>query len=124
MLRRAAGDPSLKYLLELDGEEIHYDHGYVARFRAIRVEATKERPHGVSYLLTFHGPDGKRVNGYDNAHGVSHRGSRFGSNPVAHDHWHRDEKDPGRPYMFVDAEKLISEFFDKIERMPKERGQW
>jgi hypothetical protein len=46
-------DRSLSYLLDLDGEEIIYDNGHVARFRITRIEATPERPHGISYSLTF-----------------------------------------------------------------------
>jgi hypothetical protein len=63
-------DPTLAYLLELDGEEIVYDGGYVARFRARRVKPTRETPHGISYSLTFHAADGRRLMGYDNAHGA------------------------------------------------------
>jgi hypothetical protein len=63
-------DQTLAYLLDLDAEEINYDGGYVARFKVKRIEATPERPHGISYSLTFHAPDGRRLVGYDNAHGV------------------------------------------------------
>lgn len=62
---------TLAYLLDLDGEEIIYDGGYVARFTVKRIAATPEKPHGISYSLTFHAADGRRLIGYDNAHGVS-----------------------------------------------------
>ena len=114
------GDQTLVYLLELDGEEIVYDGGYVARFRAKRVKATPEKPHGISCSLTLHGPDGQRLMGYDNAHGVPHRGGRFVRRQAAFDHWHRDETDQGRPYRFRDAEKLIGDFFDEVARVLKE----
>ena len=114
-------DHTLVYLLELDGEEIVYDGGYVARFRIGMVEATSERPRGIAYSLTFHAPDGRRLMGYDNAHPVSHRGGRFVERQAAFDHWHRDASDRGRPYRFVSAEKLIADFFDEIERILKER---
>ncbi|MBV8410639.1 MAG: hypothetical protein JOY64_23635 [Alphaproteobacteria bacterium] len=114
------GDPTLAYLLELDGEEIVYDGGYVARFRAKRVKPTPEKPHGISYSLTFHGPDGRRLMGYDNAHSVPHRGGRFVRGQMAFDHWHRDETDEGRAYRFKDAGKLIGDFFDEIERILEE----
>ena len=65
-------DEGLAYLLDLDGEEIIYDGGYVARFTVKRVATTLEKPHGVSYSLTFHASDGRRLMGYDNAHGVPH----------------------------------------------------
>ena len=38
------------------------------------------------------------------------------------DHWHRTGADEGRPYEFKDAETLISDFFDEVERVLKERG--
>jgi hypothetical protein len=114
-------DETLAYLLDLDGEEIIYEGGYVARFRARKIEATAEKPHGLSYSLTFHAADGRRLMGYDNAHGVSHPGGRFVRRPTSFDHWHRDETDEGRPYSFASAEKLIADFFDEIARILKER---
>ena len=54
-------DETLAYLLDLDGEEIIYDGGYVARFTVKRITATPEKPHGVSYSLTFHAADGRRL---------------------------------------------------------------
>ena len=118
----SARDETLAYLLELDGEEIIYAGGFVARFKVRRVAATPERPHGVSYSLTLHAADGRRLLGYDNAHGVPHRGGRFVRGPSAFDHWHRGENDEGRPYAFVDAAKLIADFFDEIARVVKERN--
>ena len=115
------GDQTLAYLLDLDGEEIIYDGGYVARFKVERIAATPEKPHGISYSLTFHATDGRRLMGYDNAHGVPHLGGRFVRRRAAFDHWHRDETDEGRPYRFESAEKLIADFFDEIARILKER---
>jgi hypothetical protein len=40
----------------------------------------------------------------------------------AWDHWHRTGRDPGRPYAFKDAETLIDDFFDEVERVLNERG--
>ena len=40
----------------------------------------------------------------------------------ASDHWHRTEKDRGRPYAFKDAEALIDDFFDEVERVLCGRG--
>ena len=40
----------------------------------------------------------------------------------ATDHWHRTEKDPGRPYEFKNAETLIDDFFDEVERVLRDRG--
>jgi hypothetical protein len=116
------GDETLAYLIELDGEEIIYDGGFIARFKVTKVAATPEKPHGISYSLTFHAADGRRLMGYDNAHGVPRRGGRFVRPQAEFDHWHRDETDEGRPYKFAGAEKLIADFFDEITRILQERN--
>ena len=46
----------------------------------------------------------------------------FKSRGQASDHWHRTEKDRGRPYVFKDAATLIDDFFDEVERVLNERG--
>jgi hypothetical protein len=76
----------------------------------------------LSYSFTLHAPDGARLVGFDSAHGVLAKGSRFKPKPLASDHWHRTETDPGRPYRFKDAETLIDDFFDEVERVLNERG--
>ena len=119
-MNKPSRDGGLAYLRELDGEEIVYENGCFARFRVRAVAATAERPHGIAYALTFHAPDGRRLMGYDNAHGVAHAGGRYVGRPAAFDHWHRDETDKGRPYRFVSAERLIADFFDEIARLVKE----
>lgn len=62
-------EQGLQYLLDLNGETIAVGDGCVARFKAVRTEPTAERPHGISYSLTLHAPDGSRILGFDNAHG-------------------------------------------------------
>lgn len=112
----------LEFLLAFDGRIHHLEEGYWIKFEIARVMATKERPYGLSYSFTLHGPDGTRLVGFDNAHRVSPKGSRFKPAPPANDHWHRTETDPGRPYQFKDAEGLIGDFFDEVERVLGERG--
>ena len=117
-----APEYGLEFLLAFDGR-IHYlEEGYWIKFEIERVKATKDRPHGLSYSFTLHAPDGKRLVGFDNAHGVTMKGSRFKPKAPASDHWHRTETDPGRPYQFEDAETLIEDFFDEVERVLGERG--
>ncbi len=113
-------DQSLTYLLDLEGEQIVYEGGYVARFKIKEILASAEKPHGISYSLTFHAADGRRLMGFDNAHNVTHRGAKFSERQVAFDHWHRDQTDAGRPYRFESGEKLIADFFNEIERILKE----
>jgi hypothetical protein len=79
-------------------------------------------PHGLRYSFTLHGPEGERLIGFDNAHAVALIGGRYKKKQVETDHWHRTESDPGRPYRFVSAEKLIDDFFDEVERVLIQRG--
>ncbi len=115
-------DFGLEFLLGFDGR-IHYlEKGYWLKFVIARGEESKERPHGLTYSFTLHAPDGKRLVGFDNAHGVAAPGSRNKRRRAAHDHWHRCENDAGRPYDFKDAETLIEDFFAEVERMLKIKG--
>jgi len=117
-----APEHGLEFLLAFDGRIHHLEEGYWIKFEIERVKPTKERPHGLSYSFTLHAPDGTRLVGFDNTHGVPVKGSRFKPKPPASDHWHRTETDPGRPYPFKNAETLIDDFFDEVERMLGERG--
>src|SRR5271165_5260869 len=60
----------LEFLRAFDGRIHHLEEGYWIKFEIERVKATKERPHGLSYSFTLHGPYGTRLVGFDNAHGV------------------------------------------------------
>jgi len=113
---------TLKFLLAFDGRMHFYPEGYFLKFEIKRVKPTKQRPHGLSYSFTLHDPDGYRLIGYDNAHTVPAEGSRFKKRPAENDHWHRTGDDPGQPYEFVSAEKLLTDFFDEAERVLTERG--
>jgi hypothetical protein len=113
---------ALEFLLAFDGRRHFYPEGYFLKFEIKRVEPTKQRPHGLSYSFTLHDPDGHRLIGYDNAHTVPAKGSRFKKRPVETDHWHRTGDDPGQPYEFVSVEKLLADFFDEAERLLTERG--
>ncbi|PYR45916.1 MAG: hypothetical protein DMF89_23855 [Acidobacteria bacterium] len=109
-------------MLAFNGRIHHLEKGYWLKFDITRVQATPERPHGLSYSFTLHAPGGTRLVGFDNAHDVRAAGSRFKHRGIVTDHWHRTEKDPGRPYVFKDAETLIDDFFDEVERVLRERG--
>ena len=121
-MSRSASDQGLEFLLAFNGRIHHLEKGYWLKFDIMRVTATAERPHGLSYSLTLHAPDGTRLVGFDNAHDVPPRGSRFKRRGEATDHWHRTEKDLGRPYLFTDAQTLLDDFFDEVERILRERG--
>lgn len=113
---------TLSYLLAFDGRIHHLEKGYWLKFEIVETKATKERPHGLRYSFTLHDSSGMRLVGFDNAHSISPRGSRFGRKPQEHDHWHRSGDDEGRPYKFIDAETLLADFFSEVRRVLNERG--
>ena len=113
---------TLEFLLAFNGRVHRYAGGYWLKFEIVRVTPSQTRPHGLDYSFTLHGPDNRRLIGFDNAHTVPAKGSRFKKRSMAADHWHRTETDAGRPYAFVNAEQLIDDFFDEVERVLSERG--
>jgi hypothetical protein len=121
MIRRGS-DHGLEFLIAFDGRIHHLEKGYWLKFDITPVEATKNRPHGLSYSFTLHAPDGTRLVGFDNAHDVPAKSSRFTRRGRTTDRWHRTQEDPGRPYRFTDAETLIDDFFNEVERTLGDRG--
>lgn len=121
-MNRLSADHGLEFLLAFNGRIHHLERGYWLKFDIARVEITPERPHGLSYSFTLHAPDSTRLVGFDNAHHVRAREARFKRRGMFTDHWHTTDKDPGRPYVFEDAETLIDDFFDEVERVLRERG--
>jgi hypothetical protein len=113
---------TLEFLLAFDGRIHHLEQGYWLKFEIKRVEPTPERPHGLRYAFTLHDPEGSRLMGFDNAHGVSPLGSRFRQADVEHDHWHRTSSDSGRPYAFTTADQLLADFFAEVSRVLAEHG--
>lgn len=119
---KKSDEHSLEYLLDFDGRRHFYKGGYWLKFEIKRVGKSALRPHGLDYSFTLHGPDGTRLIGFDNAHPVPSEGSRFKKPSVEADHWHRTQSDPGRPYKFKNAEKLIDDFFNEVERVLTDHG--
>lgn len=113
---------TLEFLLAFDGRVHWLENGYRIKFEIKRIAPSEKRPHGLRYSFTLHDPEGRRLLGFDNAHGVSGTGARFKKNPVEADHWHRTAEDPGRPYEFQDADALLTDFFHEVRRVLKERG--
>ena len=72
---------TLAFLLAFDGRIHHLDQGYWLKFEIVRTDTTKERSHGLRYSFTLHDPHGKRIVGFDNAHGVP-SASRHGAKMV------------------------------------------
>ena len=62
-------DLGLDTLLDLNGQTLFVDElGHWMKFIVLRTEVTPERPHGLSYSLTLHAPDGAKLVGFDNVH--------------------------------------------------------
>ena len=69
-MSRSVSNYGLEFLLAFNGRIHHLEKGYWLKFDIMRVTATAERPHGLSYSFTLHAPDGNRLVGFDNAHDV------------------------------------------------------
>jgi len=115
-------DPGADALLDLDGQVFVVDTKgeYWVRFSIIRVAATPERPHGLKYSLTLHGPGGSRLIGFDNAHTVRESRGPGGKSRAPLDHKHRMET--VRRYSFKDAAALLEDFWTEVDRVLKEKG--
>jgi hypothetical protein len=110
-------DPALDALLELDGLTFVVDPegGHWVRFVVTQVPPTAEKPHGLDYSLTLHGPDGERLVGFDNAHRVAKQ-----KRGDAQDHHHRLRT--VRPYEYSDAAALLADFWTEVDAVLKQRG--
>ena len=97
--------------------------GVVVEFTARRTEMTPERPHGIGYAFVLRRKDGGRPwVRFDNAHAVGKGGPGYRRKRVAYDHWHRTEKDKGRPYNFTTAIQLLDDFWKEVRRTLDEKG--
>jgi hypothetical protein len=84
-------------------------------FVVTRVPVSAEKPHGIDYALTLHGPDGERLVGFDNAHSVTKQ-----KRGEAQDHRHRLRTI--RPYEYQDAATLLADFWATVDTVLRERG--
>jgi len=117
-----ARDASLDTLLDLDGQVLVVDPKgrHWVRFVVRRVTVTEAKPHGLDYSLTLHGPDGKRLVGFDNAHPVRRASGPGGKAGIAFDHRHRLKR--VRPYEYQDAAALLADFWAAVDEVLRERG--
>lgn len=112
-------DSGLDTLLDLAGERIVLGDGAWVKFEVSRVPVTPERPHGISYSLTYHDRDNRRILGFDNAHAVPLEGHRYRGRRVEYDHLHAHPKDKGTPYYFHSAEQLLTDFWRAVDEWRK-----
>jgi hypothetical protein len=121
-MKRADRDPGAEVLLDLDSQVFVVDTKgqYWVRFSVCRVPSSAERPHGLNYSLTLHGPGGQRLVGFDNAHPVRESRGPGGKSRGPLDHKHRIET--VRPYRFKDAARLLVDFWIEVDKLLKEKG--
>jgi hypothetical protein len=110
-------DPALDALLDLDGQVlvVDPDGGHWVRFVVTRVTASAEKPHGLDYSLTLHGPDGERLVGFDNAH-------RVAKQAVGEPQDHRHRLRTIKAYDYRDAAGLLADFWEAVDSVLRERG--
>lgn len=115
-------DTCLDSLLDLHGQVIVIDSEatHWVRFIVRLVPISVEKPHGLDYSLTLHGPAGERLVGFDNAHAIKAAAGPGGKRPFAHDHRHRLRMI--RPYEYKDAATLLSDFWAEVDAVLRERG--
>ena len=110
-------DSSLDTLLDLDGLTLVVDPvgGHWVKFVVTVIPPLPEKPHGLDYSLTLHGPNGERLVGFDNAHRV---GKQEQGDPQDHRHRIRTVK----AYEYCDAATLLADFWAEVDAVLKERG--
>jgi len=114
-------DHALENLLELEGTRfvIDEERGLWVKFDVKLITPTSIRPHGIRYSLSLHDRHNNRMMGFDNAHAIEH-GGKVNVAPIrTYDHWHRDQDDKGRPYAFVNAGKLLEDFWVEVDKAIK-----
>ena len=114
-------DHSLDTLLDLHGQTLFVDEfGHWVKFVVLRTEATSKHPHGLSYSLTLHAPDGTRLVGFDNAHWIRVRRGPGARKRLEADHLHRLQT--VRPYEYKDAATLLEDFWKEVDTALRDRG--
>ncbi len=110
-------DKTLENLLDLDDTKMVIDEklGLWVKFEAFSTSVSI-RSNGVRYSLSLHDKLGNRIMGFDNAHEIEYGSKRKVSPKRTFDHWHFDERDKGRPYDYVNAGKLMEDFWMEVEK--------
>jgi hypothetical protein len=115
-----AGDPGLERLLDFDGFLAEIGGGYWVKIEVRSVPADEARPHGIAYSLTLHSPNGTRIIGIDNAHGVRPTHGPAGRSRARLDHLHRGGT--VRPYDYRDANALLDDFWGEVSAILRKEG--
>lgn len=104
----------LRHLLDLDGERFQMGRGYWTKFDVKLVKPTEQVPHGIKYSLTLHDHSGRRLLGFDNAHGLK-RSKAHANRRVVWDHRHDQERVTA--YEFISAGKLLEDFWLQVSKV-------
>lgn len=112
-------DRTIQNLLDLDGIKyvIDYELKLWVKFEAKRVKKTQFRPQGIKYSLSLHDQFNDRLMGFDNAHSIECVEKQMASPIRVVDHWHQNYKDSGKPYYYVNAEKLLIDFWVEVNNI-------
>ena len=114
-------DLGLDTLLDLHGQTPFVDKaGHWVKFIVVRTEVTPERPHGLSYSLTLHAPDGERLVGFDNAHPLKER--RVPGTRRCRESDPRHCRRSVGPYEYRGAAVLPEDFRNEVDAVLRERG--
>jgi hypothetical protein len=116
-------DPGMETLLLLDGETFVVDADGLCwvKFVVKRVNASAERPQGLSYSLTLHDEDGARLLGFDNAHPVREGAGPGARTRIEYDHRHAGER--VRFYVYGDAATLLEDFWAEVDEILTRRSE-
>ena len=111
------GDTTLKNLLDLDGIKMVIDDklGLWVKFEVFETPVSI-RANGIRYSLSLHDQYGRRIIGFDNAHEIEYGAKRMVAPKRTFDHWHFNARDEGRPYHYVNAGKLLEDFWFEVEK--------
>jgi len=116
----AREDATLSRLLELDDEIMEMGKGYWVKIHAVKVPPTPSKPHGVDYSLCLLDPNGNRLVCYDNSHPIA--AGRPPSRRKSKTRDHKHQRTIIRPYDYSNAEKLLEDFWNDVDKVLKEEG--
>jgi hypothetical protein len=121
-MKSSSRDSSVDNLLRLDGQVLALDPKgeYWARFAFRKVEPTTDRPHGLDYVLTLHGPGEQRIFSIDNGHAIRQSDGPASRKAKPADHEHVMEK--ALAYRFSDGVRLLQDFWAEADSILKEKG--
>jgi hypothetical protein len=87
------------------------------KFVVNQIPATADKPHGLDYTMTLHGPDSGRVVGFDNAQRIAGQRGR-----AMKDDKHRQRT--VKAYDYTDPAALLAAFRKEAESVMQEKGVW